>query len=191
MKKLPYLLTLLLVVSACTTQRPTTQLQAPLLPPTLPPATQPAATSVAPQPATSTGPVPTMLPIQENNLYGIPHDSPEWLVLPIGLPGNDTPYNILILGSDYNCRLTINTKADFSGLTQQKTTLVLGAHTWVMLKTFQGDQQVDEIYYPDVYPMEYREGGGVDGNGYAMSGFYDSCRSAIQGILARVPPNSH
>ncbi len=128
-----------------------------------------------------------MLPEQVNNLYGIPHDSPEWLVLPIGLPGNDTRYNILVLGSDMGCRLTINTKTDFGSLLQQRSSVRLGLHRWVVLKTYQGDQQVDQIYYPDIYPMEYREGGGVDGNGYATLGFYDSCQSAIQGILARVP----
>ncbi len=128
-----------------------------------------------------------MLPIQTNNFYGIPYDAPEWVTLPIGIGANHTPYNILALGSDYNCRLTINTKTDFANLTQQRTTLQLGSHTWTVLKTFQGDQQIDEIYYPDIYPQEYREGGGVDGNGYATSGFYDSCQTAIRSILSRVP----
>lgn len=128
-----------------------------------------------------------MLPIPTNNIYGVPYESPEWLIMPIGLDGNQTPFNILVLGTDMNCRLTINEKADFRGLSTQKKVLVLGAHTWTMLKTFQGSQQVDEIYYPDKYPQEYRQGGGIDGNGYAATGFNDSCRAAIQRTLSRIP----
>ncbi len=132
-------------------------------------------------------PLPTMLPLQVNNFYGIPYDSPEWLIIPIGREDNKTAFNILVSGTDMNCTLTINMKTDFAGLSEQKNAIVLGSHTWNILKTYQGDQQIDEIYYPDIYPQEYREGGGVDGNGYSITGFYDSCRLSVQGILSRVP----
>ncbi len=131
--------------------------------------------------------LPTMLPLQVNNFYGIPYDSPGWLTIPIGREDNKTAFNILILGNDVNCTITINTKTDFTGLSERRSAIVLGSHTWNVLKTYQGDQQVDEIYYPDIYPQEYREGGGIDGNGYSVTGFYDSCRSAIQGILSKLP----
>ncbi len=181
MKKSPFLLAFLFMLSACGTQPALIQAGSPLVPPT----TQPAATPTLP--VQRTGPVPTMLPIQTNNFYGIPQDSPEWLIIPIGREDNPTPFNILVLGTDMNCRLTINAKTDFSNLSEQRSSVVLGSHTWQILKTYQAGQQVDEIYYPDIYPQEDREGGGIDGNGYAAQGFYDSCRQAIQRILANVP----
>lgn len=131
--------------------------------------------------------LPTMLSVQINNFYGIPYDSPDWLIIPIGREDNTTAFNILVSGTDKNCTLTINTKTDFSGLLEQKNVIVLASHTWNILKTYQGDQQIHEIYYPDIYPQEYREGGGVDGNGYSITGFYDSCQLSIQEILSRVP----
>ncbi len=140
-----------------------------------------------PQDTQAPTPRPTMLPLQVNNFYGIPYDSPEWVTIPIGREDNKTAFNILALGTDKNCALTINTKTDFAGLSEQKTAIVLGPHTWNVLKTYRGDQQIDEIYYPDIYPQEYREGGGTDGNGYLVTGFYDSCRLAVQGILSRMP----
>jgi hypothetical protein len=76
---------------------------------------------------------------------------------------------------------------DFSGLAQQRSELVLGSHLWVTLKTYQGNQQIDEIYYPDIYPQEYRGGGGTDGNGYAATGFSENCRLAIQKALSKIP----
>ena len=130
---------------------------------------------------------PTMLPLQVSNFYGIPHDSPEWLTIPRGRYDNKTAFNILVLGTDMNCTLTINTKTDFTGLSDQKKAIVLGSHTWNILKTYRGDRQIDEIYYPDIYPQEFREGGGIDGNGYLVTGFYDGCRLSIQEILSRVP----
>jgi len=132
-------------------------------------------------------PQPTMLPSQVNNFYGIPDDSPQWLIIPIGRDDNKTPFNILVSGTDANCTITINTKTDFTGLSEQKTAIMLGPHMWNILKTYQGDQQIDEIYYPDIYPQEFREGGGIDGNGYIITGFYDSCRSSIQEMLSRMP----
>jgi hypothetical protein len=131
--------------------------------------------------------LPTMLPIQTNNMYGIPYDSPEWLIIPSGRDDNPTRFNILVRGDDMNCRLTINTKMDFSGLTQQRNELILGSHLWVTLKTYQGNQQIDEIYYPDIYPQEYRAGGGTDGNGYAAAGFNENCQLAVQKTLSKIP----
>lgn len=130
---------------------------------------------------------PTIPPLQTSNLYGIPYDSLEWLIIPRWQDNNQTPFNILVLGVDMNCRLTVNTKTNFNGLSEQRSDLVLGSHSWTILKTYQGDQQVDEIYYPDVYPQEYREGGGSDGNGYAATGFYESCQLSIQKILSNLP----
>lgn len=132
-------------------------------------------------------PQPTMLPLQVNNFYGIPYDSPKWLMIPIGSDDNNTAFNILASSTDMHCTLTINTKTDFTGLSEQKTAITLGSHVWNILKTYQGDQQIDEIYYPDIYPQEFREGGGTDGAGYLITGFYDSCRLSIHEVLSRVP----
>ena len=82
--------------------------------------------------------------------------------------------------------LTINTKINLQNLTVYMDSLTLGRHTWQVTRTFQGAQQVDEIYVPDAYPPEYIEAAGSNGYGYAMNGFYDSCRLAIQGILAEM-----
>jgi hypothetical protein len=122
-------------------------------------------------------------PTTRNNFYGIPYDSPTWLIKP--LEGSQ-PFNILLLGIDEKCTLTINTKTNLQDLTVTTDHLVLGGHTWQMTKTFQGAQQVDEIYVPDVYPLEYTQAAGSNGFGYAMTGFTDPCRLAVQGILSEM-----
>ena len=127
--------------------------------------------------------IPTVPPSQETNLYGIPYRSPEWLILP---RDENHPFNVLVLRTDGNCTLTINSKTDFTDLIQISEEFTLGSHAWEMLQTFDGDAQLDEIYYPDAYPPEYIQGGGTSGNGYAITGFNDSCRSAIQAILAKM-----
>jgi hypothetical protein len=132
-------------------------------------------------PTLSNTPVPTIAPSTVNNFYGIPTDSPTWLIRP---RTGDHPYNILVLGVDEKCSLTINIKTDLRDLTVTTEQVILGRHTWQITRTFQGEQQVDEIYVPDVYPPEYIETAGSNGYGYYLGGLYDSCRLAIQGILA-------
>lgn len=99
---------------------------------------------------------------------------------------NDHPFNILVLGTDEKCTLTINSKTDFTGLKNITDVLILGSQPWNKLQTLEGDIQIDEIYFPDAYPPEYTEGGGIVGNGYAITGFYDSCRLSIHSILAKM-----
>ncbi len=141
-------------------------------------------TQVPGQPGLSTlsiTPLPTIAPSIVNNFYGIPSEPPTWLIIP---RDSDRPFNTLILGVDEKCSLTINTQTNLQDLTVTTDQLVLGRHTWQRTQVFQGDQQVNEIYVPDVYPPEYTEFAGTNGFGYSMHGFYDSCRVAIQGILA-------
>lgn len=132
-------------------------------------------------PILSNTPAPTIAPSTVNNFYGIPTDSPTWLIKP---RTGDHPYNILVLGVDEKCSLTINIKIDLRDLTVTTEQVILGRHTWQITRTFQGEQQVDEIYVPDVYPPEYIEAAGSNGYGYYLSGFYDSCQLAVQVILA-------
>jgi hypothetical protein len=134
-----------------------------------------------PTPA-STGTLPSAIaPSTRNNLFGLPYDSPTWLIRP---RTGDHPYNILVLDVDEKCSLTINIKTDLRDLRVTTVQLVLGRHTWQRIQAFQGELQVDEIYVPDVYPPEYIEAAGSNGYGYYLSGYYDSCRLAVQGILA-------
>jgi hypothetical protein len=128
-------------------------------------------------------PAPTSALSTRNNLYGIPYDSPTWLIKPLD---SNQPFNILVLGVDEKCTLTINTRTNLQELAVTTDHLVLGRHAWQVTRTFQGNQQVDEIYVPDVYPPEYTQAAGSAGFGYAMNGFSDSCRLAIQGILAEM-----
>lgn len=131
-----------------------------------------------------TGTLPSSIaPSTRNNLYGIPYDSPTWLVKPLD---SAQPFNILVLGVDEKCTLTINTRIDLQDLTVTTDHLTLGRHVWQVTRTFQGAQQVNEFYVPDAYPPEYIQAAGSSGYGYAMNGFYDSCRLVIQGILAEM-----
>lgn len=142
-----------------------------------------ASTSTESMPGISDTPAPAMSPSLANNFYGIPYESPTWLIKP---RTGDHPYNILVLGADEKCSLTVNIKNDFRDLTVTTDQLILGQHTWQWIRTFQGEQQVDEIYVPDVYPPEYMETARSNGYGYYLGGLYDSCRLAVQGILAGV-----
>ncbi len=144
----------------------------------------PTPTQVPGQPRLSTlsiTPVPTIAPSTVNNFYGIPSDAPTWLIIP---RDSNHPFNTLILGVDEKCSLTINTQTNLQDLTVTTDQLVLGRHTWQRTQAFQGNQQVNEIYVPDIYPPEYTEAAGTNGFGYSLNGFYESCRVAIQGILA-------
>ena len=120
-------------------------------------------------------------PSTVNNFYGIPFDAPTWLIIP---SDSNHPFNTLVLGVDEKCSLTINTQTNLQDFTVTMDQLVLGRHTWQRTQVFQGNQQVNEIYVPDLYPPEYTEAAGTNGFGYSLNGFYDSCRTAIQGILA-------
>ncbi|HET9913172.1 MAG TPA: hypothetical protein VFQ13_14850 [Anaerolineales bacterium] len=142
-----------------------------------------AANDPGPTPAPTSTPSSALAPSNRNNFYGIPYDSPTWLIKPLD---SDHPFNILVLGVDEKCTLTINTKTNLQDLTITTDSLFLGQDTWQITRTFQGTQQMDEIYVPNIYPPEYTQAAGSNGYGYAMSGFYDSCRLAVQGILAEM-----
>lgn len=139
--------------------------------------------SPGPTPAPTSTLPSVIAPSTRNNFYGIPQDSPTWLIKPLD---SNQPFNILVLGVDEKCTLTINTRTNLQDLTVTTDHLVLGRHSWQVTRTFQGNQQVDEIYVPDTYPPEYLQAAGSTGFGYAMNGFSDSCRLAIQGILAEM-----
>ncbi len=96
--------------------------------------------------------------------------------------------------SDPYCSIAINSsKADLSVFTMVDKEIVLGKHTWT--RRYFMDQfhssNVFETYIADEYPAEYynqlEEGSYYSSEGIRLLGLYETCRQAMQDVLAGMP----
>jgi DNA-binding beta-propeller fold protein YncE len=123
--------------------------------------------------------IKTELEPKRYTYYGLQYEPSEW---EIEYPSEQSRiFPILIHKNDANCSISINMGMGTEGWTTKQDQITLGQHQWDRLRVFNEEKQIMEIYYPDVESLEFPKGWGP---GYAMSGFYDSCRTQIQALLS-------
>ncbi len=134
---------------------------------------------------------PTVSQSTEETYFGIPYDPTYWQLMESDQE-HITPYLQYI--SDPYCSMAItSSKADLSVFTMVDKEIVLGKHTWT--RRYFMDQfhnsNVFETYIADEYPDEYynqlEEGNYYSSDGIRLLGLYETCRQAMQDVLAGMP----
>ncbi len=134
---------------------------------------------------------PTVSQSTEDTYFGIPYDPTYWQLLESDQE-HIPPYLQYI--SDPYCSMAINSsKADLSVFTMVDKEIVLGKHSWT--RRYFMDQfhnsNVFETYIAYEYPAEYynqlEEGNYYSSEGIRLLGLYETCRQAMQDVLAGMP----
>jgi hypothetical protein len=143
---------------------------------------------------TTVRPSPTFLPIVPQpvgeSYFGIPYDPGVWKLLE-----SDQEHIPPSLGyiSDSYCSMAVNSSdADLSIFTMVDKTIVLGERTWTRRYFLDiHNTYIFEVYFTDDYPNEFYnqldEGGYHSTGGIRLLGLYETCRQAMQKLLAGMP----
>jgi hypothetical protein len=133
---------------------------------------------------------PTVSESGLENYFGIPYDPSLWTLLESGK--EHIPPSLGNISDSY-CSLAVNaSNADLSVFMMVDKEIVLGKYAWTRRYFLDNHNNiVFEVYLTDTYPDEFykqlSEGDYSSTGGIRLLGLYETCRQAMQELLAGMP----